>query len=230
LHRFEGSDKLSQQDLDLCVDILDQFLNTETVKYLNYENIEGKNVFEANPYFMDQNMGYLQLFIKKGVDIRPKKTFENNNTLLHLVSGHHVLQLLIEIGYSVVLNQTNDNGDLPIHIVAKNAYNQHMSILIKAGSLVTQANKHKQTPLYLVCSPKYSCTSRGIGETVNLLIPHYSLEELQLLNKNGKTVVDLARDNNLAHIVHIIEKDTQQKQDLQEQSTLSMGSVRSFQI
>ncbi|XP_055838337.1 ankyrin-3-like [Episyrphus balteatus] len=131
------------------------------------------------------NETIIEMLLKNNTNVVKSKQ-ENGDTALHIAArrGHkNALQILIKYGADV--NLKNNKRDTALHLAAKGNNYEIVSILLKHMSIIDSQNIDGNTPLHIAV---------GLAKTdyIHDLLNFGS--DINILNNNNCTVIDLAND------------------------------------
>lgn len=119
--------------------------------------------------------------LKDGADLYT--TNENQQTLLHIATENwdsEIMNLLLESGLKKKVNETDHNGNTPLHLAVQMEYKEHVHMLIAAGADLHVSNHLQQTLLHIAA---YSSS----GELLSLLLESGLKDKVNATNYNGET-------------------------------------------
>lgn len=153
--------------------------------------------------------------LKDGADLYT--TNENQQTLLHTATENwdsEIMNLLLESGLKKKVNETDHNGNTPLHLAVKMEYKEHVHMLIAAGADLHVSNHLQQTLLHI------AAYSSG-GELMSLLLESGLKDKVNAADSDGNTPLHIAlQHKNAKHARLLIAAGADLHTTNKEQKTL----------
>ena len=126
----------------------------------------------------------------------PNSENGDGETPLHLAclwcSPEFVRELIEH--HPVKIEARDSKGATPLNRVAEGGFEHNLQVLIEKGADVNAARKDGTTPLQAACLRSSQSPTRERSDVVDRLLSHPKLE-INAVNHNGQTVLDLVPEN-----------------------------------
>ncbi len=121
-------------------------------------------------------------------------------TIFELCEMGEIDQTEILINNGEDVNQTNVNGDTPLHIASEYGYPDVAEMLISYGADINAKNNNNETPLYLACKYGYYDVVEYLvnqGADINIKTTNNDTPLNAAVQVDGEDIVDLFIDKNI---------------------------------
>ncbi len=218
-----------------CKQMLQRYLNRNTKLYLKDNTI----LIEASVEY-NQHVGtdIIEVLIILGIDVNIKDIYGNTPLCVAAHNGHlNIVQFLVDKGADI--NIKSNQGFTPLYVAAHNGHLNIVQFLVDKGANINIKSNKGSTPLFVAAhnghlnivqflvdndadinirtpddrTPLYVAAHNGHLNIVQFLVDRGAITTF-INNTNGKTALDIAREQNHTDIIRLLEhKDREDVSD-----------------
>ena len=176
-----------------CKQMLQRYLNRNKKLYLKDNTI----LIEASVEY-NQHVGtdIIEVLIILGIDVNIKDIYGNTPLCVAAHNGHlNIVQFLVDKGADI--NIKSNQGFAPLYVAAHNGHLNIVQFLVDKGADINIKSNQGFAPLYVAAH-------NGHLNIVQFLVDRGAITTF-INNTNGKTALDIAREQNHTDIIRLLE-------------------------
>jgi ankyrin repeat protein len=190
--------------------VYNENIGTDIIEVLINLNIDVniKDIDGNTPLYAAAFLGHLEIvkfLVDRGADINIKSNDDTSPLYAAAMNGHlEIVKFLVDRGADINIKKNYDTS--PLYAAAYKGHLEIVEFLVNRGADINIRRNNDTTPLYIAAY-------KGYFKIVQFLVDRGAITTF-INNTNGKTALDIAREQNHTDIIRLLEhKDREDVSD-----------------